>query len=79
MFNALRNIKYQTMTFIQDKKGAVAFEYVLIIGGVSVVVVGLLAAGAGALFPQLVTVTCQAINGLPGMGGMDCSALTLFG
>ncbi len=79
MFNALRNIKYQTMTFIQDKRGAVAFEYVLIIGGVSVVVVGLLAAGAGALFPQLVTVTCQAINGLPGMGGMDCSALTLFG
>ena len=53
MFNALRNIKYQT--------------------------IGLLAAGAGALFPQLVTVTCQAINGLPGMGGMDCSALTLFG
>ena len=64
MFNALRMIKDNTISFIQDKKGAVAFEYVLIIGGISVVVVGLLAVGAGAMFPQLVTGVCNAINGI---------------
>ena len=74
MFNALRNIKDQTMGFIQDKKGAVAFEYVLIIGGVSVVVIGLLAAGAGTLFPQLVLGVCNGMNGLAGFT-VDCSTL----
>ncbi len=62
MFNALRNIKDQTMSFIQDKKGAVAFEYVLIIGGISVVVIGLLTLGGAALFPSLITATCNAMN-----------------
>ena len=62
MFNAIRMIKDNAISFIQDKKGAVAFEYVLIIGGVSVVVIGLLTLGASALFPQLITATCTAIN-----------------
>ncbi len=73
MFNALRMIKDNTMSFIQDKKGAVAFEYVLIIGGISVVVVGLLAVGAGAMFPQLITTVCGAIESLPGLSAMDCT------
>ncbi len=77
MFNALWMIKDNTMSFIQDKKGAVAFEYVLIIGGVSVVVIGLLAAGAGAMFPQLIETVCGAIKGLPGLSAMDCSPGTL--
>ncbi len=63
-FNALRMIKDHTMSFIQDKKGAVAFEYVLIIGGVSVVVIGLLAVGANAMFPQLIYATCTAIDSI---------------
>ena len=72
MFNALRNIKDQTMSFIQDKKGAVAFEYVLIIGGVSVVVVGLLIGGATALFPQMVNAVCTAISGIAGFTTVTC-------
>ena len=48
MFNQLMIAKDFAKSFIQDKKGAVAFEYVLIIGGVSVVVIGLLTAGANA-------------------------------
>ena len=62
MFNQLMIAKDYVKNFIQDKKGAVAFEYVLIIGGVSVVVIGLLTLGASALFPQLITATCTAIN-----------------
>ncbi len=62
MFNALWTIKEHTMGFIQDKRGAVAFEYVLIIGGVSVVVIGLLTLGASALFPKLILATCEAMN-----------------
>ena len=69
MFNALRNIKDHTMSFIQDKKGAVAFEYVLIIGGISVVVIGLLTLGGGALFPSLITATCNAMNTILPTGG----------
>ena len=62
MFNALRMIKDNTISFIQDKKGAVAFEYVLIIGGVSVLLIGLLVLGTGAMFPQLINSVCTGIN-----------------
>lgn len=73
MFNTLMMIRDYAMSFIQDKKGAVAFEYVLIIGGVSVVVVGLLACGANTLFPNLITATCNALNGvLPASAAMTC-------
>ena len=61
MFNQLMIAKDYVKSFIQDKKGAVAFEYVLIIGGVSVVVIGLLVFGANAMFPQLIQATCEAM------------------
>ena len=68
MFNQLMIAKNHVQSFIQNKKGAVAFEYVLIIGGVSVVVIGLLTVGANALFPQLITATCNAIDSIVTMG-----------
>ncbi len=49
----IRLIKVKTMRLLQGQFGAVSFEYVLIIGGVSVVAVGLLAVGADALMKQL--------------------------
>ncbi len=76
MFNQLMIAKNHVQSFIQDKKGAVAFEYVLIIGGVSVVVIGLLTLGAGALFPQLITATCNAMNTImPSAGQLTCAGL----
>ena len=81
MFNTLIMTKDYVKSFIEDKKGAVAFEYVLIIGGISVVVVGLLAVGASAMFPQLVVGVCNAFNGvLPTAGKMfgdNCTAIAL--
>ncbi len=63
MFNALWTIQERTIGFIQDKRGAVAFEYVLIIGGVSVVVVGLLAAAAATFMPAVIDAVCASISG----------------
>ncbi len=69
MFNQLMIAKNHVQSFIQDKKGAVAFEYVLIIGGISVVVIGLLTLGGAALFPSLITATCNAMNTILPTGG----------
>ena len=67
MFNALRNFKDQTISFIQDKTGAVAFEYILIIGGVSAVVVGLLGGATAVFFPKILTSVCLQITTLTGI------------
>ena len=73
MFNQLMIAKNHVQSFIQNKKGAVAFEYVLIIGGVSVVVIGLLTIGANAMFPKLMTATCEAMSGiLPSSTAFTC-------
>ena len=53
MTNALHHIKDETLSFLQAQLGAVSFEYVLIIGGVSVVAVGLLAVGAEQLMREI--------------------------
>ena len=73
MFNQLMMAKNYVQSFIQNKKGAVAFEYVLIIGGVSVVVIGLLVIGTNALFPQLIFATCTAMNAVIPSGTMTCA------
>ena len=68
MFNQLMIAKNHVQSFIQDKKGAVAFEYVLIIGGVSVVVVGLLALAAATFMPAVIDGVCAAISSNTAVG-----------
>ncbi len=53
MSNTLQLLKDKTRRALKDQLGAVSFEYVLIIGGVSVVAVGLLAVGADVMMKQL--------------------------
>ena len=67
MFNRLIIAKDYAKNFIQEKKGAVAFEYVLIIGGVSVVLIGLLAAAAAVFMPTVIDAVCAAISSLGGI------------
>ncbi len=62
MISTLSSIKNKSLTFLEGQLGAVAFEYVLIIGGVSVVVVGLLAVGTNALMPELVEAVCEVVH-----------------
>ncbi len=53
MRNTLQLLKGKTQSALKEQLGAVAFEYVLMIGGVSVVAVGLLAVGADLMMKQL--------------------------
>ena len=53
MSGDLNHIRNKALSFLQAQLGAVSFEYVLIIGGVSVVAIGLLAVGADAVMKQL--------------------------
>jgi len=53
MRNSLRLIKDKTLRALEGQLGAVPFEYVLILGGVSVVAVGLLVVGADVMMKQL--------------------------
>lgn len=53
MSNALGLIRNKTQGLTQSQLGAVSFEYVLVIGGVSVILVAFLAVGADAIMKQL--------------------------
>ena len=54
MSNTIRFIKDKTLRALECQIGAVSFEYVLIIGGVSVVAVGLLAVGLDSIMKELI-------------------------
>ena len=49
MSNILRLIKDKPLSFIQDQKGVVAWEYLLVIAGVSVAIIVAVAIGAPGL------------------------------
>ena len=50
MFEKMYSVKERLLSRLHNEKGAVAFEYVLILGGVSAVIVTALALGAPSLF-----------------------------
>ena len=48
--------------FLRKEDGAVAFEYVLILGGISAVIIGLLFGTVPGSFAFVVTFTCNQIQ-----------------
>ncbi len=74
MSDALQLIKGKALSALKDQLGAVSFEYVLIIGGVSVVAVGLLAVGADTMMKQLLIYgLCEQFDDmLPLLGQWPC-------
>ena len=73
MSNTLRFIKDKSQTLLRSQLGAVSFEYVLIIGGVSVAVVGLLAVGADALTKDLLIYgLCEQFDDMIGFVQWPC-------
>ncbi len=74
MSNTLQLLKDKTRRALKDQLGAVAFEYVLMIGGVSVVAVGLLAVGADVMMKQLLIYgLCEQFDDmLPLLGQWPC-------
>ncbi len=74
MSKTLQLLKGKTWRALKDQLGAVAFEYVLIIGGVSVVAMGLLAVGADVMMKQLLIYgLCEQFDDmLPLLGQWPC-------
>ncbi len=74
MSDALQLIKGKALSALKDQLGVVSFEYVLIIGGVSVVAVGLLAVGADTMMKQLLIYgLCEQFDDmLPLLGQWPC-------
>ena len=65
-------LQYKVLRFLQETGGAVAFEYVLIIGGVSVVMVGSIGL-APSLFSGLITGVCEGMDSVVGgLGTISC-------
>jgi len=69
---ALDEAAYRIRSFLQREDGQDAFEYMLIIGGVSVAVIIAVVAIAAAS-PSLRTMTCQAIAGITNYSGFTCA------
>ncbi len=74
MRNTLQLLKGKAQSALKDQLGAVAFEYVLMIGGVSVAAVGLLAVGADVMMKQLLIYgLCEQFDDmLPLLGQWPC-------
>ena len=74
MNNTLQLLKGKARSALKDQLGAVAFEYVLMIGGVSAVAVGLLAVGADLMMKQLLIYgLCEQFDDmLPLLGQWPC-------
>ena len=62
MVSMLSSIKTKSRTFLEGQLGAVAFEYLLLIGGVSAVVVGLLVFGVNSLGSELIEFVCERVD-----------------
>jgi hypothetical protein len=56
---------------LRGEKAQDAFEYVLIVGGVSVAVVAAVTVITGLAQP-MIDATCNGIATLPGLEGMEC-------
>ncbi len=68
MSNTLQLLKGKAQSALKEQLGAVSFEYVLIIGGVSVVAMGLLAVGADVMMKQLLIYgLCEQFDDMVGL------------
>ena len=80
MFNTLIAIKTYAQSFIQDQKGVVAFEYLLVLAGITVAVIFAVAFAAPGLIDAVIGATCAGMNtilpaGALGAGAIDCATL----
>ena len=60
-------------TFNSDERGQDAFEYVLVIGGVTVAVILAIATPVGnTMIKAVINGACAAIKGIPNMNSVSC-------
>jgi Flp pilus assembly pilin Flp len=71
----LHFVRDSVVALLREESGQDTFEYLLIIGGISVAVIAIAAFAAPGLFGNIVIAVCEAIqNEIPGMGGIGCGA-----
>ena len=73
MFSKLISLKTRALSFIQNEDGVVAWEYLLVIAGVSVAVIAAIALGATPLINAVIDGTCGAMQTIMPSGVLTCS------
>jgi len=74
MVQILWLIRDRVLSFLRDTRAQDTFEYVLIIGGITVAVIGAIALAAPSLIDQVVYGVCLAVKSIPAMNGIVCTA-----
>ena len=69
MFKAIRNA---IALLISEEGGQDTFEYMLIIGGVTVAVIAAIAIAAPSLLNAIKSGVCTAVATIPGMTSVSC-------
>jgi len=74
MVQILWLIRDKVLSFLKSEAGQDTFEYVLIIGGISVAVIAAVALASPSLMSGIIEGTCTAISAkIPAMGTLDCT------
>ena len=68
----LKLIRDAIFSLVTEEGGQDTFEYMLIIGGVTVAVIAAIVIGAPSLLSKVETGVCKAIKTLPKMSGITC-------
>jgi Flp pilus assembly pilin Flp len=78
MVQILWLVRDKVLSFLRDTRAQDTFEYVLIIGGITVAVIAAVAIAAPTLMDGVLGGVCTAINGVDGAGGIniDCTPWT---
>ena len=62
MLGTLSLLRPRALSFLQNERGVVAWEYLLVIGGISMALITAVAVGPASLATQVVTAACSAID-----------------
>lgn len=73
MIQAYWLLRDTVLSFLRNEDGAEAFEYLLFLAGVIVVVLGLIAGGAPNMATAVIDGTCAAIDTILPGPALDCT------
>jgi Flp pilus assembly pilin Flp len=68
----IRNLIDRVVEFHREDSAQDTFEYMLIIGGVTVAVIGVIVVAAPSLLTSVKTAVCNAVKTIPHMSTISC-------
>ena len=72
MVQILWLVRDKVLSFLKNERAQDTFEYILIIGGISVAVILAVVAVTPSLLSSVLTGVCDAISGIKGMENVSC-------